>query len=384
MPKLYRRRQLAIGIESTPGAEETLTAADAALLVYDLKTNPTTRLFERNPLRASLSPLAQLPGVKLLRQSCKFELRGTGTATTAPLWFELFRACGFAQNNLESLGIGAIAGGPFVHSETITGGTSSATGRVVFPTADGADPIYCVTTSGTFQSGEVITGATSGATATTDTVPTAAGFELRPSSDESVVPTLTTWAYEDGVKKRGVGVRGRAKLTHKAGEPAFVEIELEGAALATVDAALLTGITHETPIPPAVLGAALTLGAYSPKLPSFDIDLNQDLNVRDNVNSATGIETALITARRATLVTPLEADSVANYDVYGELDAATLRSFDATIGSTAGNRFRYYGSKLQALEVSDDENNGVAMNGVQFQFNEDIDGAEDEFSLIYY
>ena len=57
--------------------------------------------------------------------------------------------------------------GTFQTDETVTGGTSGATGTIVTVATD-----YLVidVSSGTFQVGETITGGTSGATATVDSI----------------------------------------------------------------------------------------------------------------------------------------------------------------------------------------------------------------------
>lgn len=68
-----------------------------------------------------------------------------------------------------------VAGGPFVPGETVTGGTSAATGVVVSYTAGGGGPDSLTYTiaAGTFASGEVVTGGTSGATGNTAVDPRA-------------------------------------------------------------------------------------------------------------------------------------------------------------------------------------------------------------------
>ncbi len=65
--------------------------------------------------------------------------------------------------------IGAVTGGPFQAGETVTGGTSSATGTVLIAAADGALYLYIRLLTGTFQADETLTGGTSGATATSVT-----------------------------------------------------------------------------------------------------------------------------------------------------------------------------------------------------------------------
>lgn len=61
------------------------------------------------------------------------------------------------------------ASGAFSYGETVTGGTSSATGIVAYYDSTNTK-VYLVSTSGTFQASETITGGTSGETATVTAV----------------------------------------------------------------------------------------------------------------------------------------------------------------------------------------------------------------------
>ena len=63
-----------------------------------------------------------------------------------------------------------LSGGLFTYGETVTGGTSSATGVVLFNDESNSEVIVSVT-SGTFQDAETITGGTSSATATVSGTP---------------------------------------------------------------------------------------------------------------------------------------------------------------------------------------------------------------------
>ena len=64
----------------------------------------------------------------------------------------------------------SLSGGPFTYNETVTGGTSSATGVVIYDDASASELLVAVT-SGTFQDAETVTGGTSGASATTSGAP---------------------------------------------------------------------------------------------------------------------------------------------------------------------------------------------------------------------
>lgn len=79
-----------------------------------------------------------------------------------------------ATNEIYSWGTfldtGAVTGGPFVVGEVVTGGTSSALGRVLSVDATNTS-LVVATESGTWANGEVVTGTTSSATATTSAAP---------------------------------------------------------------------------------------------------------------------------------------------------------------------------------------------------------------------
>lgn len=92
-----RRRVLAAKIESVVGTPETLAGADANFLIYDAKFDPVIELFNRNPNRQTLSPLPGVPGVQMGQMTGKVEVKGSGTAGTAPAIGKLLRACGMTE-----------------------------------------------------------------------------------------------------------------------------------------------------------------------------------------------------------------------------------------------------------------------------------------------
>ncbi|MBI5023782.1 MAG: hypothetical protein HZC18_02145, partial [Candidatus Omnitrophica bacterium] len=154
MSMLIRKRQLAAKIESVEGTAESLAAADAGLLVnFSPKANYDPQMYQRNPVRSSLTKIGKLTGKRSGGIDFSIELKGSGSLTQEPEWAKLIKACGFAINDLKKITIGAVTAGPFQHGETITGGTSLATGRVVIETATGTTTLYFVVLTGTFQTG---------------------------------------------------------------------------------------------------------------------------------------------------------------------------------------------------------------------------------------
>lgn len=94
---LSRKKQLAAKVESTKGTKETLADADANILCDEISVSFSPEEVVRDPLRSSISPLVSLPGAKIGTITCRVELKGSGTATTAPSWGKLLRACGFEE-----------------------------------------------------------------------------------------------------------------------------------------------------------------------------------------------------------------------------------------------------------------------------------------------
>jgi hypothetical protein len=384
MPKLIKRRQLAAKIETIEGTVETLAAADAKLLVYNPKATPDPQFFDRNPITESFSKMGKLIGSRPIGLSFSLEMRGSGTATTEPEWGKIMKACGFQINTFKSISIGAITSGPFQHSEIITGAASLATGRVLVNTVNGASAIYFVPISGTFQSGEVITGSTSGATATTSSTPSDTGKAIEPLSlyGTGGIPSLTMGNYEDGLRKLAKGCRGNLKLNLKAGEPGTFDLEFKGVEQSIADVALLSGVSFETTKPPVFLSAGLTLDSYAARVSELSIDLGNVLASRDDVNDAKGILSFLITDRNPTGSLKAEMVSAATYDFHAKLAENAEVPLDFTLGTVAGNKFRFYAPKLQFTKVDDEDATGRELASLSFCLN-GVSGLKDsEFVIL--
>jgi len=377
---LTRKRQLAAKIEAVEGTAETLAAADAKLLVYNPKVSFDVAMSERNPARPSFSNIGKIPGKRPAGLSFRIELRGSGTAATAPEWGKLLQACGFGVNALKSMNIGAITNGPFQHGETITGGTSAAKGRVVINTANGAAAILFVTVSGTFVSAEVITGGTSTATATTSSVPATVGNEFKPISDN--IPSLTQGSFEDGLRKLIKGSRGKVKFGFKSGEPVFLDFEFQGVEAGVTDTAFLANVAYETTKPPAFLSALFSVDAYSAKIGEMDFDIANTLAVRDDVNDQRGILSFAITDRGVSGSFNPEMVSCATYDFHTKWFSGAEMVVDFTVGSVAGNKFRFYIPRAQYTKVEDEDRDGLQLAKSAFNLNGSLLYGDDELSIL--
>lgn len=94
---LRRKCQIAAKVEATKGSLETLAAADAGILAEVVSWKVNAEPMPRSPIRATLSRIKSLPGVKTMTLDCKVEIKGSGTAATPPSFGVLLRGCGFSQ-----------------------------------------------------------------------------------------------------------------------------------------------------------------------------------------------------------------------------------------------------------------------------------------------
>jgi hypothetical protein len=92
-----RRTVLAAKVEVTVGTAETLSAAESLLLVYDAKFDASIPMFDRRLMDASISPFTPIPGTQMAKLTFKVEIKGSGTAGTAPALGLFLKACGMGE-----------------------------------------------------------------------------------------------------------------------------------------------------------------------------------------------------------------------------------------------------------------------------------------------
>lgn len=377
---LTRKRQVVSKIETSEGVAETLAVADAKTLAYNPRISFDPEMFPRNPVRLTFTNIGKVVGKRPGALNFGLELRGSGAAATPPDWGKHFQNCGCGVSLLRSINIGAVTAGPFVHGETITGGTSGGKGRVIINTANGASAIYYVVVSGTIQSGEVITGGTSGASATTSSSPTTIGNVIEPITDS--IPSQTMSGYEDGIRKLLRGCRGKFKINFKSGEPVLANFEYMGVEAGIADVSLFTNPVYETTKPPAFLNASFSMDAYSAKIASLEINQENKLAPRDDVNNDRGLLSYLITDRDVNGSYDPEMVLVASHDFHSKWFGGTEMALDTAWGTVAGNKFRFFAPRAQYTKVEDEERDGIAVAKSSFDLNGSLLPGNDEWALL--
>ena len=375
------KRQVAAKIEAIEGTPENLAAVDAKILAFDPKIVFEPDRLAQTASASSLSKRAKLTGRIPANFTYAIQLRGSGTLGTAPEWAKLLRSCGVLESALKSITIGVITNGPFQHGEQVTGGTSGGKGRVVIDTATGTTTLYYVVVSGNIQTGEILTGSISGATATTGSAPVAAGLEYKLTCDELLVPSLTMASYEDGVTKKMRGARGTAVFNFKAGEPCKINFTHRGVKESVSDVAMLS-IAQEQTKPPIFQNASLAIGGYAARIGELSIDIGNKMSEDDDANAALGIRCFSIGDREpvGTMNPRMVLGSV--NDFFNNWFTDAEKKLDFTIGTVAGNKFRFYMPKIQYDKIEDETRDGIALANISFTLNQNLESGDDELTML--
>lgn len=386
MPENKVLRQLAIALEDTEGTAEALTGADV-IEVFDASWNWDDRRFTRTPHRSALGREISRGALKLGGPSFTAEFRGSGSAGTAPRIFRALQACGCQMETAMKVAIGAITTGPVAHGETFTQATSLATGRVLFKHTTGVAELYYVAGTGTVASGSVIT-FSGGGTCTPSAAPAALGYSLRPqtpSADGATTPKSATLALRTGLLERACfGARGTAKIMLNLGETARAQIDLLGVASQPTDQSLwTTGLLAAEQKPPIVIGLATLLGTYEPIFDKAEIDFGIERSPRLSASDAQGCLSYVVVDRNSKGSINPEVVAEATHPFFDDWWDDTLRDLDLTVGSTAGNRFRFYLPQIQSLAPGEGERDKIGVHQLPFDIINDAQNDQD-WTILFY
>lgn len=305
---IIKRAQLAAKAEGTEGTAEVLAGADA-FLAMNINDNPDIETHVRNNVSASLSPFSKVPGARKGAIEFDVELKGSGTAGTAPAIGKLLKACGFG--------------------ETVVAVTSVT---------------YLPASTG--------------------------------------VGSMTLALYNDGIIYKIWGARGNVSLKLEKGKPGMLHFLFTGADFSVADGAMLsTGISYETTKPQPFLAAALTIDSYAALMGSLEFNMNNELALRDDVNTSSGHKSAVISGRLPTLSIDPEMVLVATYDFYGKWRSGIEGPLTTVVTGSAGNICTITAPKVQYIGVKKADKSGLRSLGIDCQLNRNA--GDDEISIAF-
>lgn len=199
----------------------------------------------------------------------------------------------------------------------------------------------------------------------------ACGFEEAVSAGSSVVYTPTTtggssitlYVYEDGILRKLTGGYGNFKVTAGAGALAIIDFTFQGIYNAPSDSSNPSP-TYDGVDPVPVKSANLTYNSISSIVVNqFELDMQNTIVQRPNVNASTGLEGFTITGRRGQVVLDPEMVSLATLNWRSDI-LNTTRAASIQIGSSAGNKTTITIPEMMVTNVSPQDRDGILVDQI--------------------
>lgn len=364
-----RNKQLAVKQEATPGTVETLALADVLCRIRDPDTiEPDHERIDTEEVSPYSSHRPDLIGRKLLALPVSYILRGSADLTAAVAISPLLESALFKESKVDEIAYTG-GSGTFLDGETVTGGTSGATGRVFRDSS--SSPLRFVSISGTFQDAETITGEDSGASATSSGAPTDGGWIWEPTDSDfeagSSKHHVSARLFKSGFYWEGRGMLSNLVLNFRNGHPVIVNQRLLGAFNAHGDASPfdVEDYPGDSVTPPRFLNTSLKLGAYSPRdIIEATLTVETAPEVREDANDDSADGVLFADYLKDAPILRLEPAMVlkATKDFFGDLQDGTTFAVEWQLtGAAAGSNWTFYADEAQLVSVGAGGRRGLAV-----------------------
>lgn len=206
------------------------------------------------------------------------------------------------------------------------------------------------------------------------------------SPDDAAADTkrITIGVYKDGKYMQLHNAMGNLVMTWKPGEPILCRFTFMGLWTAPSNVSLITP-TYPTTLPPRWAGG-LTVGSISPKLAQMEIDLGNQVILREDPSTspqgycAAEITQRVIKAKLDPESTLTGSHSSSVWDVWADFLASTERAAAATAGSS-GNRIAIAAPKLQIVNPQEGNRNDIEIDQLECQLNPSAAAGNDELTV---
>lgn len=348
MPMLSRRRYIGLKPEATNGTDSVPTNSADAIVVYDLEIHPLSESTsnDRQPFSGNLSQETPVSGLMMGSAKWKTYISGSSAAGTAPPWGRALLGAGFQQT------------------------VAAATSVTYTPDSD-----YNVSS-------------------TYSTTATFAGMD-----------TMSMYVWNSDVSGAAagklyklLGAMANVKFMFKVGEIPTVEFEWKGvyAAPTIVSFPAPTFTAHQIPLPARALGCTFTPSggaAHTAVIRSLEIDMGNEITMRTDGNSTSGVISALIVNRKPTFKMTVEEPASytpatgqnwwTNFSDQVVGDGTTGLEI-GTIGSTAGNIYAITMKKPGFKKVDMSDADGLVTIDIEGVLaTSAIATGDDEISIVF-
>lgn len=326
-------------VESVYGTDPTPVGANALQVVSNLQVSPLkTTVVERDLITGYFGQNERVTAAKESRISFEVEMAGHAALVKGamPKIDPLIRACGFAatQSTLSITGItraSAIATATTAAAHGLAIGDKVAVSGAAQTDYNITATVLTVPSTTTFT----YTVANTPVTPATGTIVYKSAYGYAPIS--TAIPSVTFYAYVDGVLHKMTGARGNMSLEISVKTIPKFKFEFTGIYNAPSDSANPTPDVADFTIPLAANMTNTTgfsLLSYSGYLESLSLNLNNVVNFKDLI----GVAEVEINDRKVSGSISIEAGTIAAKDWWSIVLAQTTGTLAIVHGTQNGNK----------------------------------------------
>ena len=203
-----------------------------------------------------------------------------------------------------------------------------------------------------------------------------------PETGSPTAKTLTIGMFEDGRFRSMAGAMGNLVMRFRSGDPVRLAWTFGGVWELPVDAALIAP-TFPTVLPPRFASATMTIEGRTYKISNLEINLNNEMTLREDPTTASGLCTAVIVNRRVTFTVDPEAELLAAQDWFDEWITHKEVALQIIVGSAADNTMQIDIPKAQVMNVQPGDREGTMVDALEFQANRDTSAGDDEIVITF-
>lgn len=169
-----------------------------------------------------------------------------------------------------------------------------------------------------------------------ETVAASTSVTYKPLVSETSVASVSY--YEDGLLMAIAGAIGTVSFKGTVGEPIVASFEFTGLLVDPTDTALISSVTYDSTVPPALQNSTITLlGVTTGICKSLNFDLGNKISMRDSIAAASGYAGAFHSDRRSTGSFEIEMPTIAAHDLWTKLKTPTTGVISNGAIGAAGN-----------------------------------------------
>lgn len=380
---LVTREVILAGIEDNYQQDMGLNGTDHAILVESPSwSNEGVRMIERPVVKPGMAKKQKLFGGGLKKLSCTCEVKGSGTAGTAPEIGPLLRMCGLDETIVADTSVtyapistGFESGNLYYYQDGMLHKLYGVRGNVSFNMEAGGK----LMASFEFTGHDVCHGTAQAGAATTITLDATSSAVDDTYNGQTITITSGTGAGQSRAISDYVGSTKIATVSAWSTTPDSTSVyKIDGG---PIDSSLPTP-TYDSTVPTPIMAVPASIGSYAAVISKLELNLNQEIVMPPSVRAPDGYGEIRIVGRGLSGSFDPEATLVATKDWENEWKSGQQQAIDTGgIGTTAGNIVRLQVPYAYYEDIAPGDRESIRTYDVSYSATES--SGDDEMSLAF-